>query len=187
MSRTQNRQGIEAALRLAGVQDTGRGPRVSDDIQLVYNLDNLNSILPPLERPQFVHTAVSAINAARRGVFELSAPADSAIQIQWFRNDNVLNESWSILGATGITNDLVTDPPGVSLGPPSRALIQTGTTTGGGGAILLGLGLDIPPNFPTLVVPPGRVFHYVALAINRLVAITIAWSETPISATSTPA
>lgn len=181
MGRNQTRRFSEL-LRIAGVTggDTQKGPNISDDIQMVYVMDDVRDLLPQLARPTFIMTEFSPSNVARRGQVELHAPADAASLIQWFRNDDSANiVGWSVSTLTKITADLSASVPDVSLGGVSRSLLQEGTGVGVGD-ILLAAGDQIPANFPVLIIPPGSILQFSTIALNVSVAITIAWLEIPV-------
>ncbi len=187
MARNQNRRGLLEALGFAGVTEISRGPKVSDDIQLVYMVSDISRALPALRQPQFVHTSFSGTNAARRGITELSPPPDSAIVIPWFRNDDAVNGSaFSVSLTPRITNDIFTRIPSLQISGPSRSLLQDGTTSIGGGQIVLGPLAEVPANFPALVVPPGSFWSLTTAGVNQASFISVAWFEVPLAAQTTP-
>jgi hypothetical protein len=170
------------ALRRAGVVETARGPKVSDDIQQVYVMDDLSKMLPSLVRPQFMFAEVSPTNALRRGRIEISPPPDSAIVIPWFRNDDGANQiTWSSPAATLITNDLAAFAPDLEMGAETRALLQEGTG-GIAGTLVLAAGEDLPANFPPLVIYPGRLLSFVSNIVNVACQLSLAWFEVPLQA-----
>lgn len=174
-------------LGLAGVTETASGAKVSDDIQQVYVLDDLRGLLPPIIKPQYVHTFFGPAAAAVRGMFELRAPPDSSIIIPWFRNEADGNSClFSVLLATAITANLANQNATlrIPIVPFQRAVISTGTGPAGG-QILLADATEIPPNFPPLIVPPGGVFNWETQANNQSAFGTIAWAEIPLRAPTT--
>jgi len=187
VARNSTRHGITEALALAGVDATARGAQVSEDIQMVYVMDDLRALLAVIPRPQFVHTSFSASNAARRGITELSPPADSAIIIPWFRNDdNVNSANFSVTATPRITNDIITRAPSLQVNGPSRSLLQDGTTSIGAGQVVLGIGpAEVPANFPPLVIPPGSFFSLNSVGLNQSSFVTLAWLEVPLRAAAT--
>jgi len=181
VSRNQTRR-LTDLLILAGVvpAETAKGPKISDDIQLTYQVDDLSLLAAPLRRPVFYATEVSPAVAVVRGIIELHATPNAAIIVPWFRNDDAGQIlTWNVVAATGITANLATIAPDVSLGGVSRALFQEGT-----GAPAVGLRLaaaaELPPNFPPLVLRPGDILQFRSELTNDAVEVTLAWREIPV-------
>ncbi len=178
MARNQTRQ-LNTLLQLTGVVETSKGPKVSDDIQLTYQVSDLSGLVAPLSRPTFVASPTSGQNVARRGVIELRAPPDAAIVVPWWRNEEAEIHTWGIIEATQISDDLTTITPDVELGGASRAIFQTGT--GGAAApIILPANTETAPKFPDLIVPPSSILVFVTIGLNANVFISIAWFEVPV-------
>lgn len=184
MGLNQTRRGIQVALDIAGV-DTSRGQQVSEEIQLTYQLSDLSGLINPLPRPTMIATVISPTTITRRGMVEISPPADSAIIVVWVRNDDAIRILWRVSVATQIIGDLTAQTADAILGAPSsRALLQSGT--GNVGNIILAASAEFPANFPPLVIPPGQFLAFTSNVNNDAAEITLAWHEIPIAALTTP-
>lgn len=184
MARNQTRN-LNSLLQLAGVVDSAKGPKISDDIQLSYLVSDLSELISPLPRPTFIVTASRTAVAAVRSRIELRAPPEASIRLTWWRNEDATIHTWGVIAATGITANLDTidvAADGVALGADNaRAMLQTGT----GG---LSLPIFLPANsetankFPDLIVPPGDILTFVTGIVNTSIQITMAWIEVPVLA-----
>ena len=189
MPRQSTRFGITEALALAGVQETQRGAQVSEDIQMVYLMDDLRGLLAPVPRPFFVATDISPVNILRRGFIEIIAPADSAVIVPWFRNDDAGNRLlYNVDAETQITNDLAAQTPAVSVtGAVHRARYAEGTGANLAQGIILPAGGETAAAFPPIVLSPGRSLNFRSNAVNDAVEVTMGWYEIPLRAATTPA
>lgn len=180
MARNQKRL-LSTGLGAAGIIDTAKGAKVSDDIQMVYQLDDLRRLFPELERPQFFGASSSPTNAARRGIIELAAPADSAIVVVSWKNDDGANfVSWGCDIVTRITNDLSGLAPAISLGGQVfRAGFRYGTSTLAAVTLQQATLTAYPAGFPPIVLYPGDILHWVSNNVNVAAKITVAWFEAP--------
>ncbi len=184
MARNQTRN-LNTLLQLAGVVETAKGPKISDDIQLTYLVGDLSGLAARLATPTFVATPSRPQVVGRRSRIELRAPPDAAIIVPWWRNEDATIHTWGVEDVTGITDDLATVAPPVELGGDSRALLQTGS---GGVAepVILPPDSETANKFPDLVVPPGQILMFATGVVNVSILITIAWLEVPILPATTP-
>jgi len=185
MPRNQTRK-LGEILRILGIVDTEKGPKVSDDVQLVYILDDVRDLLAQLARPTFVISNSSPVDAARRGIMELRPPVDSAIILSlWSNNDAGAPVAFGVFGVSNIDVNAVQILPDISLAGPSRAFLQDGNGANFGGTIPLPAGEVIADRFPTLILRPGDIFSVVSDANNTSVDMTFGWFEIPVQPATT--
>ncbi len=179
MARITSR-GFLAQLRSAGVDDIVVGPNVSNDIQLVYIVDDLRQLIaprPPVEG--YVTTTVAAVAARVSGV-ALAAPPDSAIVVTWARNDSAISSIYSV-GVLQLTNDIVTGTVDFTTGPAAtRAAFTQGTRASSTIGVQLPIGENLPDRHPDLVVDPGQVFLWLGITVNTAVTFSFSWREVPV-------
>lgn len=180
MGRVQRRSFL-AQLRSAGVDDLARGPNVSDNIQLVYVVDDLSRLIAPRPPVEGYATAAVPINVLRVSGIAFRPPPDSAAIVTWMRNDAAIDSLYIVGNVLDLTDDL---NPGVidfTTGPgPARSNFQFGTKAVQSAGILLAAGDNIPDRHPDIVVDPGQVLLWVGTAINNAVTLTWAWREVPV-------
>lgn len=185
MSRNQRRK-LSTGMSVAGIIETAAGAKVSNDIQLTYQLDDLNLLFDRLRRPFFLLWLTSVLNVARRGIIEIQAPADSAILLGApFNHDGANFVSYHADDFGRITDNLGSAGPNISLGGvPSRAIIRQGTTTIGPHTPQIGSSAQYPASFPPIVLYPGDIFSFITNAVNTTARMQVAWHEVPLIADS---
>lgn len=180
MARISSRSFL-AQLRSAGVDDVERGPDVSEDVQLVYIVDDISRLIAPRSPVEGFVTQGVPINVTRVSGISFRSPADSAAVVTWMRNDSAIDSLYIIGTVLDLTNDL---NPGVidfTTGPgPARASFQFGTKAVQTAGILLPAGENIPDRHPDLVVGPGEVLLWVGVVVNTAVELTFSWREVPV-------
>jgi len=180
MPRLQRRSFL-AQLRSAGVDDLARGPNVSDNIQLVYVVDDLSRLIAPRSPVEGYATQGVPLNVARVSGIAFRPPSDSAAVVTWMRNDGAIDSLYEVGTVRDLTDDL--NPGGIDFftgpGPPRSAFIF-GTKAVQSAGILLPAGENIPDRHPDIVVEPGQVLLWVGNAINNAMTMTWAWREVPV-------
>lgn len=180
MPRTTSRAFL-AQLRSVGVDDASRGPNISDNIQLVYVVDDLSRLIaprPPVEGYASQIVAASVINVS--GISFLSPP-DAATVITWMRNDSAIDTLYQVGTTFDLTADLVAGAFDFFTGPgPPRSTFQQGTKAANPSGVNLPTGENIPAKHPDIIVEPGQVFLWVGTIVNN--AVTLSWSfrEVPV-------
>ncbi len=172
-----------AQLRSAGVDDAARGPNVSEDIQLVYLVDDISRLIaprPPVEG--FVTQGVPANALLVSGIL-FTPPPDSAAVVTWMRNDSAVDTLFEV--GTGARFDLPTDNnPGTIdffTGPgPPRSRFEFGAKAVQSQGLLIPAGENIPDRFPDLVVEPGQQLLWVVDTINNAAELSFSWREVPV-------
>ena len=183
MPRANARQGLLAALRFAGILDTSKGADVSDNIQLNYSLGDLSHLIPAIVSPRYVMTEVGPLSVANRSIIQISPPADSAIVVPWFRNDDAAALLlWSVTTVDPIQLARASVSADVQIGGAPRSLLEEGNGANPGSNIRLVGGGELPANFPPIVVPPGNILYWMTNNNNDLVEITVTWIEVPLLA-----
>jgi len=172
-----------AQLRSAGVDETARGPAVSDDIQLVYVVDDLSRLIAPRSPVEgFVTQGVGVTAAAVSGIL-FTPPTDSAAIVTWMRNDSAIDTLFEV--GTGARFDLSVDEfVGVidfftGPGPPRSSFLfgRKAVQTQG---LLIPAGENIPDRFPDLVIEPGQLLLWVGDTVNTAVELSFSWREVPV-------
>lgn len=182
------RRGLISALELAGVDVAQRAPPVSDSIQLTYMVSDLSPLVAPFTVPTFGFTELSPAELITRGVIEIRPPADSALRVIWFRNDDDTNGFFvAVLAATRIVASLATFEADISIGAETRATLEDGTGGSGAEGMLFPGGAQTPDGWPDLIIPPGSILAFISSANNLGVRASLLWQELPIVAPSTPA
>jgi len=169
-----------AQLRSAGVDEIERGPKVSDDIQLVYIADDLSHLISPRSPVEgYVSTTVLNV-AARVSGIALRPPPTSAIIVSWFRNDSAIASIYNVSNLD-LTNDIVAGAADFSTGPAAvRATFNQGTRATSTIGVLLPAGDNLPDRHPDLVIIPGQVFLWIGTTANTSVTFSFAWREVPV-------
>lgn len=181
MPRTTSR-GFLPQLRSAGVDDAAQGPTVSDNIQLVYVVDDLSRLIAPRSPVEGWVTAGIAAQAVRVSGIVFRPPPDSAAIVTWMRNDSAIDTLY-IVGNVFVL-DVGFIFPGVidfSTGPgPPRGSFEFGQKAVQTAGILLPAGENIPDRHPDIVVGPGQFMTWVGDTINTAVTLTWSWREVPV-------
>jgi len=169
-----------AQLRSAGVDDIERGPKISEDVQLVYIADDLRHLISPRSPVEgYVTTTVAAI-AARVSGIALRPPPTSSIIVTWFRNDAAISSIYNV-SALDLTNDLVAGTIDFTTGPgAARATFNQGTRASSTIGVQLPAGENLPDRHPDLVVTPGQVFLWLGVVVNTAVTFSFTWREVPL-------
>jgi len=172
-----------AQLRSAGVDDLARGPNISEDIQLVYVVDDLSRLIaprPPVEG--FATQGVPAAAAAVSGIL-FTPPVDSAAVITWMRNDSAI-DSLYLVGAGALFALPTNNNPGVIdfvTGPgPARGRFEFGAKALQTQGLLLPAGENIPDRHPDIVIEPGTQLLWVLDTVNTAAELTWSWREVPV-------
>jgi len=182
VARNQSRN-LNNLLLLAGVTETAKGPKVSDDIQLTYQLSDLSDLVARVPAITAFWSETSPSNAARRGVLELTAPSESGIDILSLENTGSTSLFMVILPNTRITNDTAFNAVDyTNTGEPIRTQLQEGTGTVASLAFTLGVGDFLSQGMLPLYIPPGRILHFMTSGLNFQAAIAIVFREVPLFA-----
>lgn len=175
MPRTQSRI-TSRALELAGV-DAIPGPKVSDDIQLVYLLGDLSPLMPPLP---IVHcsmiTGSVGVAAVYSGI-DIRPPPGSAIEILALYNGSVTNSEWRLelaLDANIVAEATdFTDP----LGYVSRCVLRRGTSSVAVQGWAVAANSYSPGEPLPIIVSPGNIFCWANVTVNTTATMRILWRE----------
>jgi len=172
-----------AQLRSAGVDDAARGPSVSEDIQLVYVVDDLRHLIAPRSPVEGFVTEGIGVSVANVSGILFTPPTDSAAIVTWMRNDSAIDTLYQV-GAGALFALPVDNNPGVIdffTGPgPPRGRFEFGKKAVQTSGILLPAGENIPDRHPDLVIEPGQQLLWVGNAINTAVQLTWSWREVPV-------
>lgn len=172
-----------AQLRSAGVDDLAQGPAVSQDIQLVYVVDDLSRLIAPRSPVEAYATQAVPSAVGRVSGIEFTPPNDSAAVITWMRNDGPIDSLYIVVapGGLALTNDL---NPGVidfTTGPgPARASFIFGSKAVQSAGLLLPSGENIPDRHPDIVIEPGQLFLWVGTSVGNAMTLTWSWREVPV-------
>jgi len=182
-----SRRNLLGQLGAVDVDTKGAQPNVSDEIQLVYVLDDLSRLVAPASPVEaFVNIGVPA-DAVRVSGIELRAPPNSAIVVTWMRNDTAIATLYQVGGLLVLSNNLVAGVVDFTTGPGSAApgTRQRGTYQHGSKADQT-VGLSIAANsalddrHPDLVIEPGLTLLWVGDTINTGVQFQFSWREIPV-------
>jgi len=182
MPRASTRNFI-AQLRSVGVDDLKTGPKVSEDVQLVYVVDDISRLIAPRSPVEgFVSQGVGVSAAAVSGIL-FTPPAQSAAIVTWMRNDSAIDTLFEV--GTGARFALPTDNnPGIIdffTGPgPPRSRFEFGKKAVQTQGLLLPSGENIPDRFPDLVIEPGEQLLWVGDTVNTAVELSFSWREVPV-------
>lgn len=179
MARTTTRNFVPQ-LRSADIDDAAGGPDVSKDVQLVYIVDDLSHLIAPLPPiGGYVTTTVGAV-AARVSGIALRPPPDSAIVVNWLRNDAAISSIYNVSTLT-ITNDITAGTIDFSTGPGApRATFTQGTRAVSTIGVQLPIGANLPDRHPDMVVIPGQVLLWLGVTVNTAVTFSFSWREVPV-------
>ena len=170
-----------AQLRSAGVDDIARGPNVSEDIQLVYVVDDLSRLIAPRSPVEGYATQGVPIDVVRVSGIAFRPPIDSAAIVTWMRNDSAIDSLYLVGDVLDLTDNLNAGVIDFTTGPgPARSTFQFGSKAVQTAGILLPAGENIPDRHPDIVVDPGQVLLWVGDTINTAVTLTWAWREVPV-------
>lgn len=181
MPRTTTRNFL-AQLRSVGVDESARGPAVSDNIQLVYVVDDISRLLaprPPIEGylTQGVPTAVGRVSG-----IEFHPPPNTVAVVTWLRNEGAIDSLYLVTppGGLTLTNDLNDGVIDFSTGPgvPQSSFIFGSKAIQTAG-ILLDAGQSIPDRHPDIIVEPGQFLLWVGIAVGNAASMTMSWREVP--------
>jgi len=170
-----------AQLRSAGVDDIARGPNVSEDIQLVYVVDDLSRLIAPRPPVEGYVTQGVPLNVLNVSGIAFRPPTDSAAVVTWMRNDAAIDTLYEVQNVRDLTEDV--NPGGIDFftGPAApRSTFNFGAKAVQTAGILLPAGENIPDRHPDLVVDPGQILLWVGVAINTAVTLTWSWREVPV-------
>ncbi len=164
-----------------GVVDAIQGPKVSDNIQMVYGLGDLSELIPPVLAPTFYASQGNASAAAVFAMLELSAPPDSAIEILFFENLTAINVSYAVLDASAITAGAAAwtadfSNRGSDLTPRTALLRGTGSPLPPGVAIPAGQTKNVAM---PLFVASGKILVFAAATANIAISMNVVWREVP--------
>ncbi len=182
---------------MAGIQQADVGPRISDNIQMVYTMGDLSGLLAPVRPLYFWTRASSAALILNRSAFMLQSPPDSAVVLEWLQNVSGAGTAvlYRMLDTDPITTLTNNDPPDwASGGPPrtsivSRSLLTEGKILGAGapaGVIQLADTESLPDRVPPIVITPGRFFVAFGAADNTAVTLNLSFREVPVPDPSSP-
>jgi len=170
MPRTQTRD-IERALRAAEIDETKPGPKVSDNIQLTYQLDDLSHLVPAIAGVRGFYLIIVAAVVALRGIVEVAPPPDSSIVIEYWENLFTSNIVYSV-GDSRLDGNIGARPPVFTTGGTPRSIVRDGTASG---VVVAGLSLlgsqERPVTLEPLVVIPGQVMRFTDSTPNEAFTI----------------
>lgn len=184
MPRVQNRPGITTALAAASVVDASNGGMLTDNIQLVYILDDLSEQLAQIPPPRRYGTFTRAALAGEFAGMELIPPADSPVVVERIRNSGTVDAVVTI-GTYEWPNNRAQTVQGFVSGPPTRAAVFNGTAPFGQPATSVSVIIDANEELNAtnlgrgLIVPPGQKLIVYANAQNTANVITLFWREFP--------
>jgi len=172
-----------AQLRSAGVDDLAQGPNVSDNIQLVYVVDDLSRLIaprPPVEG--YVTQGVGVSVAAVSGIL-FTPPPDSAAIVTWMRNDSAIGTLFEV--GQGPRFDLPTDNVAGTIdfftGPGApRSRFEFGKKAVQTQGLIIPAGENLPDRFPDLVIEPGQQLLWVGDIVNTAAELSFSWREVPV-------
>jgi len=176
-------RGFLAQLRSVGVDDSARGPAVSDDIQLVYVVDDLSRLIaprPPLEG--YVTVGVPSAVGRVSGI-EFHPPAESVAVVTWMRNEGAIDSLYIVVppGGVTLTNDLVAGTIDFTTGPGvARSTFISGSKAVQSVGITLPSGENLPDRHPDIIVEPGQFLLWVGTSIGNAMTLTWTWREVPL-------
>ncbi len=182
MPRTTTRSFL-AQLRSVGVDETARGPAVSEDIQLVYVVDDISRLIAPRSPVEGYATQGVGVAAAAVSGILFTPPTDSAAIVTWMRNDSAIDSLFEV--GTGARFALPTNNnPGVIdffTGPgPPRARFEFGAKAVQTQGLILPAGENIPDRFPDLVIEPGEQLLWILDTVNTAAELSWSWREVPV-------
>lgn len=167
-------------LRLLRVDPSGAGPDVSQNIQLVYVVDDLRHLVTPIPPVEGFLTTTVAAQAARVSGLELIPPPNAAVAITWARNDGPISSIFLVNQAIRITNDIVATNVDFTTGGTPRSLVQQGTRAVNATGLQLPLDENLVDRFPVLLVLPGQVFVWHGVSVNNAMTLSFSFREIPV-------
>jgi len=170
-------------LRLLQVDDSSDGPRISSDVQLTYQVQDVSELIAAIP-PIRVYTFVAApTNVARISGITVQPPADSAIFLEWLRNDTGGGTALQYrVGAEQLTNDLTITTPRFVTGGTRRSVITLGTRATVTAGVTLPDGENIPAQAGSIFVQPGQFlfFHAGPTIVNTAIIVSFSYREIPL-------
>jgi len=182
VARTTTR-GFLAQLRSAGIDDAERGPNISEDVQLVYVVDDLSRLIAPRSPLEGYVTQAVPSAVGRVSGIEFSPPGDSAAIVTWMRNDAAIDSLYIMVspGGLALTDDLNAGVIDFTTGPgTARASFIFGSKAVQSAGITLPAGENIPDRHPDIVVEPGQVLLWVGSSVGNAMTLTWSWREVPV-------
>lgn len=178
MPRTSTRQ-LSSMLDLISVDAAAVGPNVSDNIQLVYIVDDIRHLTTPVPPIDGYITTTAAASIPRVSGIAMRSPPGSTIAITWMRNDSATDSIYIVGDAITITDDIVAGVIDFSTGgTPATSFIQGSRALSTAG-VQLPAGENIPDRHPNLIVAPGQIFCWHGLAVNTAMVLTWSFREVP--------
>jgi len=182
VGRVQNRQ-FGQFLRLLGVDDSQEGPKISEDIQLVYNVQDVSDLITPIPAVRTYHFTTTPVNAGRVSGLTIQPPSDSAIFLEWLRNDTGGGTSLQYrVGVEQVTNDIVTVVPLFTTGGTRRSVIIHGTRASWTAGVNLPDTESIPAQSGSLFCEPGFFVTFTAgpAVFNTAITVSFSYREIPL-------
>jgi len=159
MPRTQTRD-IQRALAAAEIDETKPSPKVSDNIQLVYVLDDLHHLVPAIAGVRGFYVIIVPAVVALRGIVEVSPPPDSSIVVEYWENLFTSTVIYSV-GPSRLDGNIALNAPIFTTGGIPRSVVRNGTASG---IVVAGLSLagstERPLSMEPLVVIPGQTMRF---------------------------
>lgn len=177
MPRVTTRKFVEQ-LTLANVRDADRGPKISDDIQLVYIVDDISQLIAPIPGIKaYFHARVTGIAA-------LFAGMDSFVIRNPWQLFSIRNNSANI--SLFLIGDERLDIPGAPGGPTfetggnSISVLRSGTATAAPTVfIVVPAATTLDFGTKPLDVPVGQGIKWTNEVANTDFDGQIIWQETP--------
>lgn len=169
-------------LRLMQVDDAAIGPQVSDNIQMVYIVDDLSGLTPPPPAINVWFRMTEPASVIEFSGIDIKPPPNSAIIIDWIRNDSAIAVDYRVGGgpADELTTITTVETPVFTTGGVTRATLREGTTFGTGGTIALAAGAEWGPREPNIIILPGQTFLCIGGLTNNAVTMSGTYREVPV-------
>jgi len=172
-----------AQLRSAGVDDIAKGPNVSEDIQLVYVVDDLSRLIAPRSPVEaYANQGVPSAVGRVSGI-QFTPPSGSAAVVTWMRNGGAIDSLYIVVAPGGLelTDDLNPGAIDFTTGPgAARGSFIFGSKAVQTAGLLLPAGENIPDRHPDIVLEPGQIFLWVGVSVGNGMTMTWTWREVPV-------
>jgi len=180
MGRVQNRQ-FGQLFRLLGIDDSQEGPQVSQDVQLVYNVQDISDLITPIPPVRVYQFTTTPTNAARISAITIQPPADSAVFLEWLRNDTGGGTALQYrVGTEQITSNISILTPIFTTGGTRRSVMVNGTRTAFAPGVNLPDGESIPAQAGPILVEPGQFMLFHGSVFNTAITVSFSYREIPL-------
>lgn len=180
MPRNQTRRFLNM-MQAFSIVDASEGPKISDNIQMVYHVGDMESHLAPVLNSTFYAGGIgNAPVVGEFGMVEVSAPPDSAIEVLFFENLSTIDLNFSVqdspritTGSAAFTVDFTNQ--GTALPVPRSRLFRGSSAVVASGLLIPAAG--VKSTAMPLFCDSGRTLNFCGNTNNSAISLNVVWRE----------